>query len=64
MILGWISFIRGWFILRDVAEGNQQASMMAAMTHIFGGALAVNLGPVLNAVQETFGLTAVGIEFT
>ena len=65
MILGWISFIRGWFILRDVAEGNQQASMMAAMTHIFGGALAVNLGPVLNAVQETFGLAGtVGIDFT
>ena len=65
MILGWISFIRGWFILRDVAEGNQQASMMAALTHLFGGALAVNLGPVLNAVQETFGLAGtVGIDFS
>lgn len=64
MILGWISFIRGWFILRDVAEGNQQASMMAALTHLFGGALAVNLGPVLNAVQTTFGLNAVGITFS
>lgn len=64
MVIGWVSFIRGWFIVRDVAEGSQQASLMAGMTHIFGGALAVNLGPVLNAVQQTFGITAYGISFT
>ncbi|MCB9985581.1 MAG: hypothetical protein H6864_07865 [Micavibrio sp.] len=64
MLVGWISFIRGFFILRDVAEGKGQASMMAAITHIFGGALAVNLGPLMNAVQTTFGLTSVGVLFT
>lgn len=63
MILGWISFIRGWFIIRDVAEGNSQASLMAGVTHLFGGALAINLGGVLNAVQETFGLSAIGVNF-
>lgn len=63
MVIGWISFIRGWFIVREVAEGSQQASLMAGMTHIFGGALAVNLGPVLEAVQETFGITGYGISF-
>ncbi len=63
MVLGWISFIRGWFIIRNVAEGNQQASLMAGMTHLFGGALAINLGGVLNAVQETFGLSAIGVNF-
>jgi hypothetical protein len=62
--LGWISFIRGWFIVRDVAEGNHQASLMAGITHLFGGALAINLGPVLNAVQETLGITAYGVNFT
>jgi hypothetical protein len=64
MILGWISFIRGWFILRDVAEGNHNASLMAGITHLFGGALAVNLGPLMNAVQSTLGLTAYGVNFT
>lgn len=64
MVIGWISFVRGWFIIREVAEGSQQASLMAGMTHIFGGALAVNLGPVLNAVQDTFGITGYGITFT
>lgn len=63
MLVGWISFIRGFFILRDVAEG-KQASLMAAVTHIFGGALAVNLGPLMNAVQSTFGLSSLGVIFT
>jgi hypothetical protein len=63
-VLGWISFIRGWFIIRDVAEGSQQASLMAGLTHLFGGALAINLGPVLNAAQTTLGLTAYGVNFT
>jgi hypothetical protein len=64
MVLGWVSFIRGIFIVRGVAEGDQQATMMAGMTHLFGGALAINLGGVLNAVQSTFGITAYGIQFT
>lgn len=64
MILGWVSFIRGWFILRDVAEGNHNASLMAGLTHLFGGALAVNLGPLMNAVQETLGLADYGVNFT
>ncbi len=63
IIIGMISFVRGLFIIRDVAEGNQQASTMAAVTHIVGGALAVNLGPLLNAVQATLGITAFGISF-
>lgn len=62
-MIGWISFIRGFFILRDVSEGNGQASLMAAMTHIFGGALAVNLGPVMNAVQSTLGFSGFAVTF-
>lgn len=55
LILGWVSFVRGLFIFRQVAEGDQQASMMSAVTHLLGGALLVNLGPFLNAVSETLG---------
>jgi len=62
-LVGWISFIRGFFIMRDVAEGNGQASLMAATTHMFGGALAVNLGPLMNAVQSTLGLAPFGVCF-
>ena len=64
IIVGLVSFVRGIFIIRGVAEGNQQASIMAGVTHLVGGAVAVNLGPILNAVQTTLGLTGFGISFT
>lgn len=60
IIIGLIAFVRGIFILREVAEGSGQASVMAAMSHIIGGALAVNIGSVINAVQNTFGLSFIG----
>jgi len=63
IVLGMLSFVRGMFILRDVAEGKQQASTMAGVTHLIGGALAVNLGPMLNAIQQTLGITAFGVSF-
>lgn len=63
LIIGMISFVRGIFIMRDVAEGKQQASSMSGITHIIGGALAVNLGPLLNAVQASLGVTAFGVSF-
>lgn len=62
-IIGYISFMRGFFIIKDVAEGSSQASLMAGVTHIFGGALAVNLGPLMNAVQRTLGLDTLGVMF-
>lgn len=63
-IVGFVSFVRGLFIVRDVSEGSGQASMMAGITHLVGGALAVNLGPLLSAVQTTLGITQYGITFT
>lgn len=60
-IIGWISFIRGFFIMRGVAEGNSQASAMAGFTHIIGGAIAVNLGAFIKAVQNTLGITDYGL---
>lgn len=64
VIIGFISFVRGIFILRGSVEGSQNASTMAAMTHLVGGALAVNLGPLLNVLQNTFGIQALGIAFS
>ncbi len=63
-ILGWISFVRGLFIIRGVSEGSSQASMMAAITHILGGAIAVNLGGFIMAVQNTLGITKLGVGIT
>jgi len=63
ILIGMLSFVRGMFILREVAEGSQQASAMSGVTHLIGGALAVNLGPLLNAIQNTLGITAFGVTF-
>lgn len=62
-IVGWIAFIRGWFVLRAVADGSQQASITQALTFLFGGALAVNIGDVVNAIAATVGGN-IGISFT
>lgn len=62
-IIGVISVARSFFIFRGVSEGNSQASMMSAMTHLIGGVLAINLGAVIMAVQKTLGLTQYGITF-
>jgi hypothetical protein len=64
ILIGWISLVRGLFILRGVSEGNSQASMMAAVTHLIGGVLAINLGGVITAVQATLGITSYGIDFS
>lgn len=63
IMIGLISFVRGIFIIRGVAEGDNQASLMAGITHMVGGALAVNLGSLINAVQSTLGIADVGIGF-
>lgn len=63
-IVGLISFIRGFFILKDYSNGDGQASLMSSFTHLFGGALLVNLGPLLNAVQYTLGIDAFGLIFS
>lgn len=55
IVVGWVAFVRGLFLVRGVAEGDQQASMMAAITHILGGAFLVNLGNFLNVIQATLG---------
>ncbi|MCK6419092.1 MAG: hypothetical protein L6Q57_09200 [Alphaproteobacteria bacterium] len=64
IIVGLISFVRGIFIIRALAEGSGQASLMAGVTHMVGGALAVNLGPLMNAVQATLGIEGYGIAFS
>jgi len=64
MLLGMISIMRGIFIMRGVSEGTSQASSMAGITHLIGGALAVNLGPMINAVQATLGISSnLGLTF-
>ncbi len=64
MIVGWIAFIRGWFVLKAVADGsNPNVSVMQGVTFLIGGALAVNLSEFINAIQTTLGYNALGFTF-
>lgn len=52
-IVGYISFIRGLFMLRGATEGAQNASIMGAITHIGAGAILANGLAFARAIQET-----------
>lgn len=66
MIVGVISFLRGVFVLRGFTDGNSQMTLMGGLSHIIAGVLAINLGPLINAIQETLGVNVLGhgIRFT
>jgi hypothetical protein len=59
-LMGIISVVRGLFILKEVSNGGN-ASLMAGFTHIIGGGMAMNIGPLVMAVQNTLGLQGMGI---
>ena len=65
IIVGWIAFVRGLFVLKSVADGNQQVSMAQALTFLISGAIAINIGEFVNIIQETAAGTAVlGLTFS
>lgn len=66
MVVGLISFVRGWFILKAAADGgSQQATIMSSVVHIIAGILLINLGPFLTAVQKTLGISpSTGLSFS
>lgn len=59
MIVGYIAFIRGWFVLRAFADGQNGATLAQGLTFLFGGALAINLGELVNLLQTTVGISGI-----
>jgi intracellular multiplication protein IcmC len=57
MLVGFIAFIRGWFVLKAFADGSSNASIAQGLTFLFGGALAINLGQLVNVLEKTVGVT-------
>ena len=55
-IIGVVSFLKGWFVLRAAADGHGRATMGSGAWHIVGGLLAWHIVPVLAAVQKTTGI--------
>lgn len=53
-LVGHLAFIRGFLILKDMGEGKNGASMGRALTHIFGGAAAININATIAMLGATF----------
>jgi hypothetical protein len=64
MLVGYIAFIRGWFVLKSFADNGESkgASLSQGLVFLFGGTLAINLGELVNVLQATVGIS--GITFT
>ncbi len=54
-IIGGIAFLRGWLIVKAAVEGGGQATIPQGVTHIVGGAMAVNIDVMLKIIDNTFG---------
>lgn len=59
MLVGYIAFIRGWFVLKAFADGQSGATMAQGLTFLLGGTLAINMGQVVNVLQETVGVSGI-----
>lgn len=54
-LLGLIAFVRGVLILKAIGE-NKDGAMGRALTHIFGGAAAMNIYWTTGVLANTFGM--------
>lgn len=54
-LVGMIAFIRGWLVIRDAVEGQGQKTVAQGLTHVIGGALAINIYRFLDLMDTTFG---------
>jgi len=54
-LVGLISFVRGWNVIRNAVEGVGQATVAQGITHIVGGVLAINIYLFMEIMDKTFG---------
>ncbi len=54
-IVGLLSFVRGFIVLRNALDGQGQATKGQAFTHIIGGTLLVNMPGFIKVIERTMG---------
>ena len=55
-LIGHIAFVRGFLILKRLAEGQQGAEMGRGVAHILGGAAAINITETIRILANTVGM--------
>ena len=54
-LVGIIAAVRGFLIFKKVGEGNSQQGVGAGLTHVLGGAAAVNIEATYNMLKASVG---------
>ena len=56
-LIGYVSFIKGWFIFKRIGDGAQGSdeAFSKAMIHLFFGVLAINIVETVNVMSSTVG---------
>ena len=60
-MVGLLSFAKGMYVLRGASDGVPGATVSGAAMHLVGGAMAWHILVVLEAVQETLGISVLRI---
>lgn len=55
-LVGHLSFLKGFLLLKGMAEGAQGMTIGRALTHIIAGAAAINIDSAAEAVANSVGL--------
>jgi hypothetical protein len=60
-IIGALSFLRGFLILKNALEGQGQATKGQAFTHIIGGTLLINMPGFIEFIENTTGINIINV---
>lgn len=55
-LIGHIALVRGLFIFKGLGEGKQGAEFGRGLTHILGGAMAVNINKTIEVLSNSVGM--------
>lgn len=58
-IVGTLSFVRGFFVMKNALEGTGQATKGQAYTHIIGGTLLVNMPGFIQYIEQSVGFKVI-----
>ena len=61
-VIGAIAFLRGWLMLKTAVEGSggPNQTVPQGLTHIIGGAMAINIGTMVQIIDHTIGTGLTG----
>ena len=60
-LIGLIAFIRGWFVLRNAADGRSHQTIASGFWYLVGGIMAWHMVSVIDAIQQTLGISVLTI---